>query len=337
MDEFIKSPANLLSTINRITSLPGKYPFQRVLHCIVDCLSHTVPARCVAIVGLEPAADFLTIKASVGLSQQFINKFQRIIGSDAVGRMLRAGENIIANNFDRSSPDYEGLKLEHDYSSVIAARISFHAKSIGYIICFRDNEQTFLTEHLSYLEIAANVVSMAFRIHILQEDNKELTVLETGTGLYRLPYFCDRLIYQIGHSKNTGAEISLILVDIDRYKEFYRANGADSSAALLRSLIDITRKHTSGLDIIGRYGSDQIVVCLVDKNEEEAAGIAMRIAEDMYNLEFIRRNNPVSVGVYTCVADDCDNITIPFDRLGVCLVHAQSSGGNRVVRWNDVK
>ena len=142
------------------------------------------------------------------------------------------------------------------------------------------------------------------------------------------------MIEEIKRSKKHNEKTTVLLIDIDQFKAFRKSYGLDSSKKLLLKLIDITKKHISGLDIIGRYGQDQIVVAMLDADEDDAASTAELIRKDMNNLNFYRPSNSVSIGVYTCEQKDTLNYNVIADRLGITIFHAHYNNGNRVCRWS---
>ncbi|MDX9703038.1 MAG: diguanylate cyclase [Candidatus Auribacterota bacterium] len=335
MKELLKSPANLLTLVKQInTLLNRRYALQRILHCLVDILQHKLASRYTAIILADTGTEHLKIKIAQGLSQSFMNRYQRITGTGITGKMLLGGENIIINNIDASSEEYNDLKLEDDFTSVIAARIAAHGKTYGFLISQRSESDAFLAEDMLLLEIAAQAASIALYQNQLVEENKELTVIDKESGTYKFHFFCERLIQEIERAKSYNESISVLLIDIDNFKDFNRLYGYEAACSLLSKLVTVIRQHCVGLDIIGRYGQDKIMVSLINKNEEQAAEVAERIKEDMYQFDFYRPHNPVSIGVYTCSYEDVNDINRVADCLGITLFHAHYHNGNQVCRWS---
>lgn len=325
----------MLTTVKQIQSLLTKrHTIEHILHCLVDTVHHQLETKYSAIILADPATEYLKIQTAHGLSQSFMNRFQRLAGTGAVGKMMMGGESIMLNSIDKQSSSYADLQLESEYTSIIASRISAFAKHYGYIICQRTNDIAFLNEDLLLLDIIAQAVAIALHQHQLTAENKELTVIDKETGIYKFPFFCDKLVQEIERAQRYNEQISVLLIDIDNYKEFYRSYGAQAALELLNKLISITQKQCVGLDVIGRYGQDKIVVSLINKDEEQAAQVAQRIKDEMYQFDFYRPNNPVSIAVYCCLPDDIRDINRIADRLGTTLFHAHYNNGNQVSRWS---
>ena len=336
MQDLFKVPSNLLNTIKQINSLiTTRNTSEHIIHCLIDILRHKLQSQCVAVILMDTETEYLKVKESYGLSQKFMNSYQRLIGTQILGKMIRGGESIIINNLDKSLDDYKDLKLEKDFSNVIASRIFSFGKPSGYILCQRTTSDSYLDEDLFFLDVVAQALSIAMKQKQLLEENKDLTVIDIETGIYKFNFFCDRLIEEMERAEKHNEKVTVLLVDIDQFKAFRRSYGLDASKKLLINLRDIIKKHVSGLDIVGRYGQDQIVVAMLDCDEEKAALTAELIRKNMNDLDFYRPSNPVSIGVYTCEPEDLLNYNVIADRLGITIFHAHYNNGNQVCRWSE--
>ncbi len=335
MDELLKSSANMLSLIKRVGSfLTSGYPFQRVLHCLTEELHHKLESRYVAVLLFEPEAEYLKIQNACGLSQGFMNGYQRLIETGVVGKMVRAGENIIANEVCSDSADYADLKLEFDFKSVLAARITYQSKAVGFVICQRDSDQRYLNEDLLFLEVFSTIISVAFAQDKLLEENRELAVVDKETGVYKFGFFCERTLEEIVRSKEAGEPLSILLIDIDNYKRFLRSYGTDDGLELLKKLVGIIKKHIGDQYILGRYGRDQLIVTLLNKDESQGVEVAEKIRSEMHDLDFKRPNNSVSIGVYCYSCEDDIAMDKVLDNLGITIFHAHYHDGNQVCSWS---
>ena len=336
MQDLFKVPSNLLNTIKQINSLiTTRNTCEHTMHCLIDILRNKLQSQCVAVILMDPDTEYLKVKAAYGLSQGFMNRYQRLIGTNILGKMILGGESIIINKLEKTTNAYEDLKLENDFSDVIASRIFSFGKPAGCVICQRNTDDDYLNEDLLFLEVISQTISIAMKQKELFDENKDMMVIDQETGVYKFNFFCESLIEELERAQKHDEKITLLLVDIDQFKSFRKSYGLDASKKLLLKLRDIVKKHVSGLDIIGRYGQDQIVIALIDTDEEKAASKAELIRKDMNDLDFYRPSNPVSIGVYTCEPEDVLNYNVIADRLGITIFHAHYNNGNQVCRWSE--
>jgi diguanylate cyclase (GGDEF)-like protein/PAS domain S-box-containing protein len=96
------------------------------------------------------------------------------------------------------------------------------------------------------------------------------------TGLANRLLLTDRLRLALARSARTGAQIAVLYLDIDRFKEINDRFGHAAGDALLRDFAARLRSSVRASDTVARFGGDEFVVLLDDIKEPEHA---MRVAE----------------------------------------------------------
>ncbi|MCB1195606.1 diguanylate cyclase [bacterium] len=335
MNDQFSSSQKVLELVKTVTqSINREFTCEEILHHLIDITKHRMHVQMIAVVLFDEKSGYLRIKASRGLSQNFMTKFERNDEVEQVGKLIHGGESILINAIDKASSSYADLKLENDYNSVMAARVTFHAQALGYIICQRHTDAGFEQNELLFLEIISQLIATALINHRLSDENKALTVIDKETELYTFKFFCDRLNIEFERAKMAHQDITILLIDIDHFKVFCRSYGDEQSIELLRKLVEITRHHLAGLDLISRYGRDQITIALINKDENCASAIAQDICDAFSMMHFCGTTASVSIGVYHCPPDRENDITAIYNNLGMTLFDARYHGGNRVCKWS---
>lgn len=332
MEFNLNSSLKLIELIEKVnTDITHGCPFERTLHNILEIIYHNIKSKSIAVLLIDPSTEYLRIRSSIGISQIFINQFQRLIGTGIVGKLIRGGQNIKINNVTPNCDEYNDLKLELDFRSAVAARIYSHAKIYGYLICHRIAEEPFSQDELLFVGMMAQFISIALYQHRITLENIELTEIDKTTGILKFNAFCARVCRELERAKKKNEEISILLIDIDRFKDFHRSFGDDVAHQLVEKLIDIAKSNISGIDLIGKYGVDQITIALFDKNKDAALEIAEKIRSEMYDLDFYRSNNPVSIALFCCKPTDKCEINQIYDNLGISILNAHFKNGNIIV------
>lgn len=105
--------------------------------------------------------------------------------------------------------------------------------------------------------------------------------------------------------------LSVLFVDIDKFKYVNDTYGHDSGDIVLRRVASLIKEETRDLDVVGRYGGEEIVVGLVGASSEHALkkadAIRQRIADEVFDLPGNEKIQvTVSVGVAELLADTLD-------------------------------
>jgi diguanylate cyclase (GGDEF)-like protein/PAS domain S-box-containing protein len=160
------------------------------------------------------------------------------------------------------------------------------------------------------------------------------------TGLANRRHFLEQAESELSRLNRCGAALSLIMFDIDFFKQVNDTHGHDIGDLVLQKIADISRENMRVIDIIGRIGGEEFVVLLPQTDRQQAAEAAERlriaIAEGEVKLE---NGLPVrfsaSFGVVTLSGDSgahdrppgIDDLLIRADS---AMYQAKQTGRNRV-------
>ena len=162
----------------------------------------------------------------------------------------------------------------------------------------------------------------------LENELKELTIKDGLTNLYNQRYFHERLQVEIERARRQDHPLSLLLFDVDRFKEYNDTKGHLEGDKVLKGIGDVVRECTRDyVDIACRYGGDEFTVILPETDQALARKIAERIRTTFLARKF--GNCTLSVGVMTYRRDSTPQSFIRFaDEM---MYGAKRSGGNCVV------
>ena len=161
------------------------------------------------------------------------------------------------------------------------------------------------------------------------------TITDELTGLYNKRYLNDELAREFSRARRHGRSLSLLVIDIDHFKDVNDTHGHQVGDMTLRAVGHAVTSCVRGGDIAARYGGEEIVVVLPETRLEQAVLTAERlrrvIAEQVVTFREARVQVSVSVGCAEQSATDEDEHRL-FDRADQRLYAAKSAGRNSV-KW----
>jgi two-component system cell cycle response regulator len=163
----------------------------------------------------------------------------------------------------------------------------------------------------------------------------ELAVTDGLTGLHNRRYLDSHLGALFGEAALRNRPVAALMLDIDRFKSINDTYGHEAGDEVLKAFAERIRTHTRGIDIVARYGGEEIVIILPDAEAEGAYAIAERIRERIEAVPFsIQRDTrtvpvTVSIGVAWRRAEDAGPADM-LKRADLALYRAKSTGRNRV-------
>ncbi|MEE7503510.1 PleD family two-component system response regulator [Methylobacterium mesophilicum] len=163
----------------------------------------------------------------------------------------------------------------------------------------------------------------------------QMAVTDALTGLHNRRYLDNHLGTLFGDEAARRASLAALILDIDHFKGINDSFGHEAGDEVLRGFAERVRQHTRPIDIVARYGGEEVVVILPEAGLVEAQGIAERIRERVEAVPFTvqRATRPVSVTVSIGVAVRRGEDLGPADmlrRADLALYRAKAAGRNRV-------
>lgn len=167
----------------------------------------------------------------------------------------------------------------------------------------------------------------------LEQANKELTrtsEIDKLTQIYNRFKIDSILEQELHKTEQNHARFSVIMVDIDHFKQVNDCYGHDVGDDVLVQMVEIIRGNIRKTDSAGRWGGEEFLLILPDANLEAANKIAEKIRTAMSSYEFpIAGHQTSSFGV-ACflVGDNQHELLVRADK---ALYEAKNSGRNKVV------
>ena len=164
---------------------------------------------------------------------------------------------------------------------------------------------------------------------------ERLAIVDGLTQLYNHRYFQERLGAEFRRARRYGPSLSLILIDIDHFKNVNDTHGHQVGDAVLARFSEALMSDMRPSDLPARYGGEELVVILPETSRENARALAERIRERLLRLSFTGAGKqPFSVTASFGVASLEGSMAGPAELIEAadsCLYVAKLSGRNRTV------
>ncbi|GEM_PF-1466670 len=164
---------------------------------------------------------------------------------------------------------------------------------------------------------------------------RRLSVTDELTGLLNRRYFFNRLAQEISKAKRNNRPFSLLILDVDHFKDINDTYGHLEGDEVLRVISKVLLRSVRDMDVVTRYAGDEFIAILPEADKKDAYPVAVRILDETKKLIF---KNPkgsstfnvgVSVGIST-FPEDGETATELIERADHGLYTAKKAGRNRV-------
>lgn len=243
-----------------------------------------------------------------------------------------------------------------------ACRIIKGNKNFGFIpiilVTARDDVQSkveglelgaddYLVKPLNRLELTARVKSMlrlrGLQLDLLQANERlqhvndrlqELSMTDPLTGLCNRLFFQKRVLYEYQRAERYQNPMALLMLDLDHFKRINDKHGHPFGDHVLKEVARLLINNLRGVDIVARYGGEEIVVVCPETNREQATIVAERIRSACEKLEIEKDATTArvttSIGVAICPHEGVHSEEDLLQMADQALYAAKQAGRNCV-------
>jgi diguanylate cyclase (GGDEF)-like protein len=172
------------------------------------------------------------------------------------------------------------------------------------------------------------------RVILLERES----ITDPLSGIYNRRYLERRLEEEFTRVQRYGTPLSILLIDIDHFKEVNDRFGHQAGDLVLSYLGKLILNGIRASDIAARYGGDELMIISPNTSLALAGALAERLRSQIEAHALILSSEPgqrheinitVSIGVAACSDGTCDGHAL-IEQVDAGLYHAKSSGRNRV-------
>jgi diguanylate cyclase (GGDEF)-like protein len=168
----------------------------------------------------------------------------------------------------------------------------------------------------------------------LLEKLEKLAALDGLTGIYNRPYFDQYATKEINRINRYGGVISMIYLDIDRFKSINDTYGHPAGDLVLEKVAETLSNNIRESDILARFGGEEFVILLpqTDVLAARALGERLRVALENLALKFDDQEIPVraSFGITGLTSGSKLGLEMIYKLADKAMYHSKEQGGNRV-------
>ncbi len=190
-----------------------------------------------------------------------------------------------------------------------------------------------VTEEIATEEALRNSEAQ-YRIIANELESKNILLQEAAsvdvlTGLQNRYSFNHRIAEEIERAKRYGTKVSLILIDIDKFKRINDTYGHDAGDAVIRSIAATLKKMLRQVDLIARWGGEEFVVLMPETGLHDALAVGEKLRQGVAARRHLENETiTISAGVSTWTT--LDAVETWFQRTDRALYHAKQGGRNRI-------
>ncbi len=181
---------------------------------------------------------------------------------------------------------------------------------------FATYEIRILRSFLQSVAVIYENMQLFNRLKQLYKVKSEEAIRDGLTNVYNYRYFVRELRKEVARTKRYNTPFSLIMLDIDFFKEYNDLHGHLEGDEVLRSISRLLILNTRSTDIVARYGGEEFVIILPGIKKKEALTFAEKLRKLVKDHPFPDKVHAepcsltISIGVASCPEDSDEPIEL---------------------------
>ena len=201
-------------------------------------------------------------------------------------------------------------------------------------------QDSFDVGDLDFILNLSEFIAMSISNAVLYEQANKLAVTDGLTGISNRQSVEKSLQIEFERSKRYNSPLSLILLDVDHFKDVNDTYGHQKGDEILIAFASLLKKACRANDIAARYGGEEFVMVLPQSNAQGAFKIAERVREEMMKISFTGNESNFAVTVSCGVAEfnkDYESINKLIAAADQALYKAKNGGRNKTILGKEKK
>jgi len=184
-------------------------------------------------------------------------------------------------------------------------------------------------------EIASPIIAMGINKALLHKEMEDLSRRDGLTKLYLHRVFQEKILEEFARAKRYKTTFSLIMIDIDHFKNFNDNYGHLIGDTVLATIANIIKENIEEPSFAARYGGEEFAIVCPNLKLDEAFELAEKIRKKVENEKIKIEDNFVNVTISAGVAQFSEGMISKDEIIKLAddaLYKAKNSGRNRTIK-----
>jgi diguanylate cyclase (GGDEF)-like protein len=221
---------------------------------------------------MDYATKDIEIKAEAGTTTQTLGR--RIpVGSGVLGKVARTGVSALVQN--AGSGQLAGVLPES--RAVLCLPISYGESLLGVLNVESRDENAFAPQDVLILNTLADLLATALHNSFVFQKLQQQSITDGLTGIKTRRFFWEALSSEWKRASRSGRPFSVVLVDLDKFKEVNDSLGHLEGDLVLARVGRLLEQKCRQSNVVARYGGDEFIILMPETGIEQSQVLAERL------------------------------------------------------------
>ncbi len=248
-------------------------------------LINIVPFSCCALFLYNEESETLRSRFATGVESEVVQQMTIKSGQGLTGWVARNRRPLVNA---RPSADFEaaGMPTGTTLQSALVCPLVFNERFIGTIAVYHVTDSIYTDDHRRLLDRISEQAAAVIYNSIVFEQTQEDSLTDALTALPNTRHMFMHLTRELARANRLKAEVSLLVMDLDNFKEINDTYGHHVGDRALREVAAVLRNGIRPYDMCVRYAGDEFIVVLSGCGGEEAERKRLELQRAVDRLQF---------------------------------------------------
>ena len=281
-------------------ALRSTHDLSKLLSVVLETAVSAVQARAGAVWLLAPSRVELSLKVSRGFPPEALDRRTRV-GEGLAGHVAQTRHPVLIPS---SGASPAAAPWEPQEPTMLAVPLESETQLIGVISLYgRTHPKPFDATDLDTVRSLARQAAVGVENVLLHQEAQRLSITDGLTSLWNYRFLNMRLAQEVERAIRFNRSLSLLMIDIDHFKDINDRFGHQRGDAILSELANrVVTETRAQVDTVARYGGEEFVLLLPETPLEGGRVVAEKIRESIASTPFGSNDDAISVTVSIGVA-----------------------------------
>ena len=283
---LVASRDELRRNLSRLgDTLSSTHDLDRILGLILDAAMAATTAQAGAILLVSEGGGDLELVVGRGLDGRGVPDHLSLrLGEGITGRVAVRGEPVRGRI---GTGALEPSAQEPTARAILSAPLRNEERVVGVLNLYDpDGADVFRDGDLVAIQSFAAQASVAVQNVLTHEEAQRLSITDGLTGLWNYRYLQVALDREIERASRFGRPLGVLMLDLDNFKQVNDVHGHQRGDAVLVELATRVHEVIRDVDVLARYGGEELVLLLPETDTVGASASAERICEAVRRTPF---------------------------------------------------
>jgi len=299
LNEQINIEKNKLEEVLGIEEgLHSLFRYDKLVDFVVEKTANILGVERCSLMLFDEKSQELCLKGHIGLREELAVNCRHKIGASLSGMVAQRGEPVLVLDIEKDLRFARSNRPSYQSKSFMSAPVKIGDRLLGLLNVAEKRNDQFTSLDLKILSMIVRQVGVALESSRIHREVTYLSITDPLTGCFNHRHFTRVLDSEIERAKRYGSPVSMLFIDVDKFKSYNDQFGHLEGDALLISLGQVINQHIRSTDVACRYAGDEFAVILPQTSHDEAKVVSAKIKEAVRGL-ILKESVTVSIGVAT--------------------------------------